>query len=64
MPRKFPALRYNVKGGRVDVKVLNAMVLALDCMLTIAGRMMAAMIQNYTLLVLEQIMVLKWCLHK
>jgi hypothetical protein len=50
---------YNVKGGRVDVKVLNAMVLALDCMLTIAGRMMAAMIQNYTLIVLEQAMVLK-----
>ena len=43
----------------MDVKVLNAMVLALDCMLAIAGRMMAAMIQSYTLIVLEQTMVLK-----
>ena len=47
----------------MDVKVQNAMVLAMNCMLTIAGRMMAAMIRNYTLIVLEQTMVLKWCLH-
>ena len=43
----------------MDVKMLNAMVLALDCMLTIAGRTMAAKIQRYTLIVLEQAMVLK-----
>ena len=47
----------------MDVKVLNAMVLALDWILAITGRIMAAMIQNYTLIVLEQAMVLKWCLH-
>ena len=43
----------------MHVKVLNAMVLALDCMLTIAGRTMATKIESYTLIVLEQAMVLK-----
>ena len=47
----------------MDVKVQNAMVLAMNCMLTIVGRMMATMIQNYALIVLEQTMVLKWRLH-
>ena len=39
-------MNYNVKAGRVNVKVQNAMVQVLDYIIASTGRMMSAVIDN------------------